>query len=165
MIKKSIVSKTHSPCEPPMLLKPEVLFTASGQSIPTDAEDIKLLTRTQRARIPNCWFWKAGYNCLPIKYCCANDKKTDPICTWLWTGINRLTLNLLSLLIWLLISLKVGIRAWSFQRLPFAQALDAYWCTSVCDRLVTACCEAGTSTTTQTGTGRQSLWHQFAASI
>lgn len=151
MMKKNIVSKTQSPCGPLVLLKPEVLFAASRQSIPMDAEDIKLLTRTQRARIPKCWFWKAGYKCLPIKYCCANDSKTDPICTWLWTGNNRLTLNLLSLLTWLLGSLKAGIKVWGLQGLPFAQALDAYWCTSVYDRLVTACCEARTSTSTQTG--------------
>lgn len=54
MMKKNIVSKTQSPREPLVLLKPEVLFAASQQSIPMDAEDIKLLTRTQRARIPNC---------------------------------------------------------------------------------------------------------------
>lgn len=148
MIKKNIVSKTQSPCEPLVLLEPEVLFTASWQSIPVDAEDIKLLTRTQRARIPNCWFWKAGYNCLPIKYYCANDKKTHPICTWLWTGNNRLTLNLLSLLSWLLSSLKAGISV-EPPSLSCAQALDACWCTAVCDKLVTACCEARTSTSTQ----------------
>lgn len=50
-----------------------------------------------------------------------------------------------------------GIRLWGLQGLPFAQALDAYWCTSVCDRLVTACCEARTSTSTQTGADRQPL--------
>lgn len=119
MMEKNIVSKTQSPCEPLALLKPEVLFAASGQSIPMDAEDIKLLTRTQRARIPNCWFWKAGYSCLPIKYCCANDRKTDPICTWVWTGNNRLTLNLLSLLTWLLGSLKGGDKTVGSPRTPF----------------------------------------------
>lgn len=165
MMKKNIVSKTQSPREPLMLLKPEVLFAASQQSIPMDAEDIKLLTRTQRARIPKCWFWKAGYNCLPIKYCCANDKKADPLCTWLWTGKNRLTLNLQSLLTWLLGSLKAGIRLWGLQGLPFAQALAACWCTSGCDRLVSACCEVRTSTSTQTGAGPQPLWQQSAASI
>lgn len=54
MIKKSIVSKTQSPREPLVLLQAEVLLTASWQSIPTGAGDIKLLTTTQRARIPNC---------------------------------------------------------------------------------------------------------------
>lgn len=165
MIKKNIVSKTQSPCEPLVLLKPEVLFTASQQSIPTDAEDIKLLTRTQRARIPNCWFWKAGYNCLPIKYCCANDKKADPVCNLAMNWEQQthpepaVAAHLTPYLI------KGGDKSMESPRTPFSPSFGCL--------LVHFCvCQVGDCLPWsqdkhihQPGTGRHSLWHQCAARV